>query len=220
MGTGSGKLVHVSTFTQLRTRASVRFGDAAFSIITDASWKDYVNEAYREVCSLEPWPFLETASTSTTIAAGVRYFTLPTNAWKVNALWDSTNKIPLEPITNISQVFDEFPNQDETGVPVLYRVRGTRVEVYPLPTTLTTYTVQYEAYPGDLSADGDLPALPTQYHHILSNLAVAKAYRDDGNFDAAQSYEAEAGVILEAMRRDLLAPRTERYPSITDEFFG
>lgn len=208
----------MTTFAQLRTRASVRFGDPAFDIVTDTTWKDYVNEAYREVCMLEDWPFNETASTSVSITAGSRSATLPTNVWKVRAVYDSTNDNVLAPITNPSQVFRDYPEQTETGQPQDYRIRAQLLEVFPLPETTTTFTVHGLAYAGDLSADADVPALPTPYQHVLVPLAVAKAYRDDGNFGAAQTYESEASVILDAMRRDLLASRTDRFPTILDDW--
>jgi hypothetical protein len=204
----------------LRTRAAVRFGDASNAIITDTVWKDYVNEAYRDICSLEPWPFLEAATTNVSVTASTRSASLPTNVWRVQAVYNSTDNIPMSPLHNPAQQFWEFPEQDETGVATLYRIRGALIEVFPMPAATTTLTLHYEAYTGDLSADGDLPALPVVNHHVIMLLAVAKAYRDDGNFQAAQSYESEASVILDAMRRELLSPRTESYPGIVDSFFG
>jgi hypothetical protein len=204
-------------FSVIRTRAAVRFGDPNNEIITDNTWKDYVNEAYREVCALERWPFLE-ATATVTVNANTRSANLPSRAWRVEAVWDQTNKNPLDPIFHPSQVFRDYPNGDETGVPCEYQLRARTIEVYPLPDTNVTLSIRYLAYPGDLSADADVPILPEEYHHVLVILANAKAYRDDGNFQAAQTYESEASVILDAMRRDLLGPRTESYPTILDSW--
>lgn len=211
----------MSTFAQIRTRAAVRYSDPSNVLITDTAWKDYVNEAYRDFLTLNPrLPFNATRSTSITIAANGRSSNLPTDVWRVTAVWDATDLQPLVPLTNPAQPRWEYPSDTEQGVPQQYRLFGRALEVYPRPAQLTTFAVDYYLQPADLSADGDLPAFPAAYHGGIIALAVSKAYRDDGNANAAKEYESEASGIMDRMLDDLLDVREDRYPGITDEFYG
>lgn len=207
-------------FSAIRTRCAVRFADASFAIITDATWKDYVNARYRAVSADSPyWPFLAQRSTSVSVTSETRSTILPTDAFRVQNVWDSTDKVKLEPLEGTAEHWRFWPDNTEDGVPVNYRVRNNSLEVYPLPLVTTTFIVEYAAPPSALSADADLPAFPSQYHDILVEGALADAYADDGNLKQYELHESRFQMLLARMRADLLETQTERYYQITDNFF-
>lgn len=209
----------MSTFLAIRTRCSVRFSDAAFALVTDATWKDYVNAAYRRVVAEENlFPDREITGTFNSVALA-RSVALPTDVTRITALHDDTNFVKLEPIEGLSEHLRLYATQTEDGVPVSYRIREGKVFLYPLPTGIYAYTVEYLGRPADLNADGDLPAFPSQYHDILVEGALADAYLDDGNEKQYLAHDARFKELFQAMRLDLLGERTERYYEPTDNFY-
>lgn len=210
----------MSTFLQLRTRASIRFGDAAFALVTDATWKNYINETYRRVISEEAlFPNREIETTTLASVALTRAIALPTDSTRVLSVHDHTNFVKLEPIEGVAEHLRLYATQTEDGVPVSYRVRNGNLLLYPLPTSIYTYWVEYLGRPADLSADADLPAFPSQYHDILVEGALADAYADDGNEKQYLLHDNRFKELFSAMRLDLLGERTERYYEPTDNFY-
>jgi hypothetical protein len=134
----------------------------------------------------------------------------------VTAVWNSTAQIPLVPIEGRSDYRHLFSRGDESGTPVAYRLRSNQIEVYPLPEVATTLHVDYMATPALLSAGTDVPAMPSQYHHMLVEGAMARAYQDDGAPDQAQLHLARFDRILEGMAADLLSGRNDSYYQVVD----
>jgi len=189
-------------------------------IITDLVWKDYVNACYRRINGAEPlWPWRETTTTTLTIAAETRSATLPTDVFRVVSAFNSTNKSKLTPTEGIAEHLFQWASQTEDGVPVQYRVFNNQFQVYPLPTILTTFTIEYLVRPADLGADGDIPVFPSEYHDLLVEGALADAYLDDGNLKQQVAHEARYKEQFMQMREDVLSERTERYSEITDNFY-
>ncbi len=206
-------------FSAIRTRCAVRFSDATNALITDTVWKDYVNAVNRRVMAEENlFPNRELTTTLTSVASQ-RYLTLPTDSTRITSLHDDTNYVKLEPIEGLAEHLRLYVTQTETGVPVSYRIREGKIDLYPLPTGVYTYTVEYLGKPGDLSADADLPAFPAQYHDILVEGALADAYADDGNAGQYTIHNDRFKELFQAMRLDLLGERTERYYEPTDNFY-
>jgi hypothetical protein len=203
-------------FSAIRTYCATRFRDTGNVIVTDAQWKDYVNTAYGDTLMRMPYAPWNEASTTVTIAASTRSGSLPTNVFKVLAVYDATNGFPMVPLEGRAQVFNEYPQQTEVGQAMHYRIFGGSLYVYPLPQSSTSYTVEYLVMPADLSADGDVPAFPEVWHDILVSGAVALAYRDDGNIAMAQEYEKEAAAMMAALIQDAMQPRQDRYYEIVD----
>lgn len=205
-------------FSVIRTRCATRFRDTAFSIVTDAEWKDYVNARYRKVQAASPyWPFEESALTSlTAFAAGDRKKPLPTNVVRVTAVWDSTHGTPLVPLEGRSDFLHLYPSQTETGPPQHYRIHDGNLYLYPLPDTAVT--IQIEAFQDltDLTSDADLPTFPAQFHDILVEGALADAYLDDGAQDQFKQHDDRFSGILNDMLQDQLQPKQERYYQIVD----
>lgn len=209
----------MSTFLALRTRCSVRFSDAAFALVTDATWKDHVNTAYRRVQSAEAlWPWRELTSTTLTVVAATRSIALPIDAWRVLSVYNSTDTIKLWPFEGTVEQLRQW-DQTETGTPIQYRILNDLLQVYPIPTGSTVLTVEYLGRAADLSGDSDLPVFPSQYHDILVEGALADAYADDGNTSQYTLHDGRFKELLAEMRQDLLSDRQERSSEIVDNWF-
>lgn len=209
----------MSTFAQIRTRCAVRFQDASNVIITDATWKDYVNARYRAVGASSPyWPWKEAQSTALAVTAGSRGPTLPTDGWRVLAVYNNTEGVVIRPMDGVALHFSSFADSD-SGTPQFYRVRNNVLELWPKSDIARTLHVTYLAPLTALSADGDLPIFPSDYHDLLVEGALADAYYDDGQPEQGMLHEQHFQHILEGLKADLLAERHEGYYRPVDNFW-
>lgn len=206
----------MTTFAALRTYAALRFRDPTNVIVSDTDWKSYINSAYGDMTMRLPYAPWNENSATIVIASGIRSGPLPTNVNRVTAVWNSTDGFPMVPMEGRMQVFNEYPQQTETGQPMHYRIFGNSLYVYPLPTTSTSFTVEYEMLPIEMVADGDVPAIPETYQDGIVAGAVAMAYRDDGNIPMAAEYEKEQEEMVRALIHDAMQPRQDRYYEIVD----
>ncbi len=206
--------------TALQTRCASRYRDTTNRVVTAAEWTEYLNDAYMDVVGADPaWPFLEGQTTSLTVAAGAGTVALPTDVWRVTSVYNATDAWPLVPIPGRSEYRHWFPDPTANlGSPAYYRLRGSTLEVYPYAQAATTLHADIATPPVSLSAAGDEPVFPEQYHRILVLGALSKAYEDDLDDRWAASYQARYERMLQDMKADLLSPRTEGYPTVIDTF--
>lgn len=203
-------------FSDIRSYAAFRFRDVGNTVVTDAQWKLLVNTAYGDVLQALPFFPWNEAVTTLTYNANVRSVALPTDAWQVLSVFDTTDIWPMVELEGREQYLNLYPLQTEVGSPIHYRLFNNTIQIYPLPQGTTVLTVEYVAMPADLSADSDVPVIPSQWHDLLVVGAVAKAYRDDGNSEQASAYEAEFGDMLQTLKTNLSQPRNPRYAEMVD----
>ena len=216
----------MSTFQQLRQRAAQRIRDFNNNIVADttpsatqpAAWSDYINEAYRDIDQSSPfWPWHE-VQTTLTFPALTRSQPLPTGDFQVLAAWDLTDQFPLVPLEGRDQYINEYPQQNEQGSPMHYRIFDGNLELYPLPLVQTQVRVDLIQRVTDLSANSDVPVFPSIYHHVIVDGAIARFYEDDGNMQQAQHHWEIFKQGLASMQSDLLQPRQPRYYEVVDTF--
>lgn len=203
----------VATMT---TRLKTRFRDTAGSVVSDPAWLGYLNDAYADVNGTLPWwPWMESHSTDLSIAASGTSVALPANASRVTNVWNKTEQVQMVPLEGRSTYRNLYPFADEVGTPTHYRIFGATLEVFPLPTATTLFRVDYFAPPAELVTAE--PVFPSQYHRILIEGAMARAYEDDGNPEQAGIHHEHYNAILAGMVLDLgSGDRQDRYPGITD----
>jgi hypothetical protein len=202
----------------MQGRLRTRFRDPDQDVVDNTAWLDYLNDAYHDVIGASPWwPFTENQSAILSVTAAATGVDLPTDTWRVDGIYNVTDDYPLLPIDGNAAMWIAFSGPGtaaQTGNPTHYRIRANRILVYPNPTAATTLHVEYRTRPADLTS-GE-PIFPEQYHGILLEGALARAYIDDGNRDQAAVHEAKFQELLGGMKDDLLASRGETYPQIHD----
>jgi hypothetical protein len=198
-------------FSAMRTYAALRFRDTSNQVVADNDWKTYINDAYGDMLSRCTWFPWNEASSQLTVTASTREIALPADVWQVTAVWDTINFYPLVPLEGRDQVFSEYPQQNEVGSAMHYRIFNNKLQVYPMPSVNTPYVVEYISRPADLVADGDSPVFPDTYHTTVVEGAVALAYRDDGNLQMAGAFEAAYEAQVAKFLVDLMQPRNSRY---------
>jgi len=184
-----------------------------------------LNEAYFDIATREPWPFLEAVKTIIVPDAQTQITnnTLVTNnATDVNSVLsftDMTNMITMTPERG-DIVEKEYIVTVDTGTPNKYYFVGGELMVYPATTGSTTYRLYYTRSPVAATTTSDTFYVPARHHSIIVYGALVKAFlvNDDPQSGVFQNmFEAR----YQQMRADVWMnqyDRPERIGVITDSY--
>lgn len=184
----------------------------------------FINDAYYDICSRAPWPFLEKTATVTTTAADDTP-TMPTDFDKALRMVIDSQAQRLEP-ARADDVYSRFNGLlSNTGMPFLYYFVGDTVHLYPIPDTTYSITVYYLSTPTELSNNTDTPILPTKHHRAVLLGALVAAYRMEDDPGNAAVFEAQFEKRLQTMAEDVWKKQYDRpervytlYENDADEF--
>ena len=157
----------------------------------------YLNDSYLlDVCEEEDWPFLE-ASKSGTAPLEI------SDLRAIEYVIDETSQEKLTPLIQGRITDDVDVDLTTPGTPEFYYVtEGKKVRTYPVSTT-DEVAVTYWKFPTELSGT-DEPLLPTRFHSLIVDGAVARAYEDSDDQELATAAEAKFNGRLERMRTSLM----------------
>lgn len=164
--------------------------------------KQWVNEAYREIIDTAQWPFLEATKEGTA----------PLTIADLGHVLSVTNKTVEAPVDFLDRrtAVDLDPALDDTGTAQYwYREGETSLRAYPADTS-STLVVRYLRVAARLTADGDVPLIPTDYLYLVVDGTVVRALRNRDNYEAAQFVRQEWGRGVAQMKRALLKPNYDR----------
>lgn len=184
--------------------------DHGFTDLQATRLTGLINDAYYDVCSREPWPFLEAQVSNITTTAGSADITEPSDFGQVQSIVIDSQGIALVPKRW------EWINQNytgaltSTGVPLYYYFVGDQIKLYPVPDAAYTLTLQYLRYPTPLSAGLDTPILPTRHHRIILLGALVSAYNMEDSGDEADRFEKQFEKRIALMRNDLWMRQYDR----------
>src|SRR6478752_6021228 len=137
-------------------------------------------------------------------------------------IYTKTQGYALTPLEGTGQYRNDYPSPEASpGSPVSYRMQASVVELYPYPDAADTFIFDYDVTPADLTDGGVAPVWPDRFvRAILPDLAMARAYSDDGNAEWAQSHrEAAQSAILDMQHAYLSGTNTEHYPRLQDDWY-
>lgn len=175
--------------------------------------KRWLNQSYRELVDVAPWPFLEAQiedkAPLTVERLGV-----------VLAVDDITQERPLKPVDRrkLTEMWD--PALTSESAPVWwYREQETTIAVWPKNTT-DTIRVRFKVIPPRLVKDEDTPYVPLDYSDLIVDGAVVHAYRNRDSFAAAQELKNEWQLRVNAMIHALLTVNFDDDKTIERRGFG
>jgi len=200
-----------------------------------------INEAYYDICTREPWPFLEkqiditvpnleskvTSSTTTyqtSRAAGSTATTSITDLDSVISFIDVSNRVVMVP-ERLDVIEKNFVVNNLAVFPERYYFVNEDMYLYPAARGDTNYLLTYLAKPvaiTDTGADKDSDSflIPARHHSVLVYGALVKAFlvNDDPQAAAFQNmYEQR----YQQMRNNLWLnqyDRTDRVHVLTDSY--
>lgn len=153
----------------------------------------WLNEAYREICGLHAWPFLDDEASGTPPLSiptlrRVRYVRLTNRAWWT--LIDSTEEDLIQDGYDLTQ----------TGLPEYYYIKGGN-EIRTAPKATESITVGFIKRIDPLSGT-QTPLFDEEYHGIIVDRAMIKAYIDTAEFTLAAELRNEYNQRVQGMVED------------------
>lgn len=152
----------------------------------------WLNQAYREICNLHPWPFLHATTSGTggeVSIPDVRRIIYVTDV-EGNYLQPTT----IEQLVNS----DGVTNLSTTGTPDYWYLDNTILKTFPVGDSIN---VRYIKRVGPLTGT-DVPLFDEEYHTLIVDRAMIKAYQDSDNFEAAAALREEFNSEVQAMVED------------------
>ena len=116
--------------------------DYGFDDVERATLARLVDDAHKELCLREPWPFLERAETITQ-AANDNSVTTTSTLGKVLGFVNKTDNVVLEPLRTDSQLKDFVYELDDTGVPTHYYFVADTLYLWPTPNAAKQLRIRY-----------------------------------------------------------------------------
>jgi hypothetical protein len=169
-----------------------------------------VDDAHKESCLREPWPFLERQETITQAANDNTVSTTATLG-KVISLVNTSDSIVLVPLRTDTQLKNSLYALDTTGVPTNYYFIGDDLYLWPTPESTKTLRIRFLTEPATLTKDSDDTAIlwPSKHDSVILYGALSKAYYiNDDPQGAAMQQVMEAR--LQIARNDLWMKQFDR----------
>lgn len=190
------------TFAQLLTEFYAR----GFDYLNDGGAgevraKRFINQAYRDICEMDDWPYLTVTTTGT---APLTISDLGT----IESIVDEGENRVISPADRRTLV-ETYPDLTLTGSAQFYYMTGaSTIATYPVSSS--TLRVRYWRVVSDLDATTDQPAIPARYQYAIIEYACMRAYTDSDNPEMAQYCRAEGDRLVQMMRERLLYPQHQQ----------
>lgn len=160
----------------------------------------WLNQGYREILNLQAWPFLQAVATGT---AGAGFVSVPDlrRILFVTDVIGTDGTVPGRPLVRASRedlVYEE-KNLSQTGTPDNYYVQGgNSVQAWPKGGTIR---VDYIKRVSPMTGT-DTPLFLEEYHNLIVDRAMMKAYVDSDNYETTAALKAEFDAGVSAMAED------------------
>jgi hypothetical protein len=207
-----------------------------------------LNDAYLDIVTREPWPFLEKVL-GFTISSGTTQITTGGSFWIIDAtnthtispttyqlnndlvteytvnsvlsFTDTTNDIIMTP-ERADNIEKNYRINDMTGIPTCYYFVGDDMFVYPAVSGDTAYRLFYLQNPAGTTEDDDTDGylIPARHHSIIVYGALVKAFLVNDDPQAAIFQNAFES-RYQQMRNDLWMnqyDRTDRIHVLSDSY--
>lgn len=177
-----------------------------------------INDALQEICTREPWPFLEIAVDidETDVGADGLVTLDPAQQSILDIFVTDGSGGKLRWVRRDEHMERNFQNLDEAGTPYWYFFIGDGLYVWPIPGSSTAMRVTYLQLQDLLDADSveaDI-LLPARHHRLIALGAIVKlhAQEDDPENAALFSSQYEQKLIL--LRQDMFKKQWDSPDSI------
>lgn len=206
-------------------------GNAGFSDVDSTTLVEHINDVYHDVCSLEPWPFLEKEILLTFDGTSGVPTNAPSDLRSLIALDDLATGLKLDPIRVEEHRMRHGSNLTLQGNPIWYFwAPGYTLNVYPIPesnTTVNNLKLLYIAWDADLTANSlstDL-LLPSRFHRIIIDGALAMLYLEENDQAQSDYFQNRMDRRVERMRSSVWQRNFDRPDSIEStsddmDFYG
>jgi len=175
-----------------------------------------LNDTIADICSREPWPFLEKTLQLDYDGSSAEATNWPSDFSKALVLTDPTNGIVLN-WERLDTVRKRHPaNLTDVAAPYLFYMIGSKVYPYPTPPNGTVLDLAYLAFHPqvtDSTVEADI-LIPARHHCVVPVGALYKLYMMEDDPELAQVFSQEYESRIEKMREDLMRQQYDRPDAI------
>lgn len=193
------------TLAALQTKVQQRIKDIGYST---SEITNYINDTQRDIFNEYRLPQME-ATQDYTLTVGVADITngsgLPTNfVQAVDLYLTSGGAESLLEYRDYQDIDQTYPDPTDTtinpsGVPRYWYKFGTTIRVAPAPVSAYTLTMRYIKEPTELSADADVPEVPSEFQEILVAGATYRILQIKDNYDQASIWQNKYDELLDKL---------------------
>jgi hypothetical protein len=193
------------TLGDLVTKVQNRIRDTGYS---STEIKNYINDAQNDVFNEYTLPFVETTQTYSLTADDPDVSSgtgLPTNYVQAIDLTLTTSGYEKTlPFISFGELDQMYPDpQDLTAhpanVPSMWYYYDDNIYVFPSPLTGHSVSLRYYKKPTVLSADADVPEIPSQFEELLVEGATYRVLQVKDNYDQAGIHQNKFDEILQKL---------------------
>ena len=169
---------------------------------------NYINDTQNDIFNEYRLPFMETTH-DYTLTANVSDISNGSGlqANYVQALdftLTTSGREKVIPFRDIRQIDNFYPDPDDTtahpaNVPQYIYYYAETLRTYPKPDIAYTGTLRYYKKPTILSADADIPEIPSEFEEILVEGAAYRVLQVKDNYDQAAIHQNKYDEILQKL---------------------
>lgn len=188
--------------------------DHGFDDTSDERKLAVLNDVYHDVCSREPWPFLEILTTAPELTGNV--VGPETDGPGIRAvlfLRERTQELQPMRLDDFMRIYGG--RIDQTGKPYLYYFVGDELRIYPTPSSAPVLLLAYIRREEDLAVDSETEdiLLPSEFHrNVLVNGALYKLYALEDDAELASGFQRYYEEGIQRMREALWKKQYQRAP--------
>lgn len=151
--------------------------DYGFDDLDRTTLARLLDDAHKELCLREPWPFLEREE-SITQAANDNTLSTTLALGKVLGLVNTTSKYVLQPLRTDGQLKDFVGDLSLQGDPTHYYFVGDTLYLWPTPEAATSLRIRFLTEPTTLVETSQDSAVlwPAKHDSVILYAALSKAY--------------------------------------------
>ena len=182
--------------------------DHGFADTSTTRKMSVLNDTIADVCSREPWPFLEKEITLTFDGTNAYPSNLPTDFSKVLGIQDLLLGRPIrfERWEVIRKKFGSNVTQQNLGDAMYYYFVKGQPRIYPTPAASSSMQLEYVCWHPTIQQSDPETAilLPPRHHRVLTLGSLYKLYSLEDDPELASAFEAEYEHRISIMREDLI----------------
>lgn len=190
--------------SDIRTKVRQRVRDTGYD---STEITNYLNDTQNDIFNEYKLPFMETTQ-EFTLTIGVADITdgdgLPTNfVLPIDLMLTSTQEKVLTPrdFREMDMLYPDYEANSgiAQGVPSDWYKYGQTIKVFPEPDQAYVLTLRYYKKPTLLSADADVPSIPSEFEELLVTGAAYRVLQVKDNYDQAGILENKYKELLDKL---------------------
>ena len=195
------------TFAEMFGEVNTYFGsNALLTAGTSAKSKEFVNRMYLQLARSFRFYELDLTDTASVTVANTATVAITAGTREIISVRDTTNKFQLKK-RDIDWYEQQDQSTDAAGTSEFWLRYGSNILLWPTPSAVVSLQIRYMILPTALSADGDTPVYPKDWHEVIVLLAASRAGYWLGADTKAMNFKSEALGLIAALTEDITGDR-------------